>query len=1081
MINPRHAAVAALMTISVFVFGFTRAGMMAIAAQPTASPDSVTVTVDQVEISKDDVDAYRAILPASSMRTLDASSNNDILRPIGSGVVPVGAYRAMRVTLSGMSWSVASWGTTNRSPCTGDTTGVGNGPVDLGGHSLFYFKTADLGGNTLAYYRAHPPLTGYVGDPGHPFVLSSPIVVRKNVSTIVNLTFDVDHTLACNSMSLYTLAGGGPLATIAGSKTGLMDVDGAVLDPYADQFGVTNRGNHSVAFFDRAASNDVPPVRTLIGPATLLNEPTGAALSMNQADHTQDELFVANQGNNSISVFSRSSSGNSAPLRTISGAFTGLNSPEGLAVDAANSELVVANSGNHSVTFYDRLASQDALPLHSIIGSQTGLSQPSGIALRPDPDDATSGSIVVANHGNNSVTIYDRNSLLTTFGQLNGGAGAATSVSVGNSLSLAVNGGSPRSIAFTSTVNADGVAVATQIQNLVRALAPSVPSQLQQAFLYFTASFDVSTTSYALTSGAPGSDSSVVVTGGSSANALKLTQGQGAIQIDGTNVSPVKTLAGSNTQLNGPSAVAVYSDPGYPANDEIVVANEGGSPVTGTITIYNWNDVMNCPLPNCVAQSNGDVDLTPATTINGLNAPNGLYLDPAQNQIGVVQAGDQVVMAFQPSIVPAGSNMASSGSELSGNYNVVIYGVDLKAVNRRGYVTPVVISERGTAHFDGAGGLSLSLDTQLGRQILEVDCLAGPDLGITKTGYYGVNDDGSFYMLLPGTGGSFQGAFVPDGSVFVGSVYDSADHLRLIYGVRAATSAPYLTSDGTSTGSATHYGLASYRNDLFTVGRLDDDPKTTDTLRYVLGIGMAGTDSASFTGSSGDANLVESLDPMGEEADAQSGGALYRTGFSLLELPVQLYDNSNPGGGSIHNQADGMTGAVTANGATLIFARDTTTQDSNGCPTDIGFGMGLRQRPAGTFHVSSLKGTYFVAAFGDQFDENTRRSKHRASALSLTFDGKGHVQMAEIDNQEGMISTDRIVFTYQVHPKNVPTIGANLIRVDVVDLFNRAVVGPFASALFGENGQSLIFFRSLNQVDNPNLTRLLGLALFQHS
>jgi len=1066
MSNPRHAAVAALTIISLFVIVCTRAGM-AIAAQPTASPDSVTVTVDQVNISMDGID-YHPLLTASSMRTLNSSSQNEIGR---ADDIPVGAYRALWVTLSAMSWSVASWGTTNRSPCTGDTAGAGNGPVDLGGHSFFYFKTPDLGGNTLAYYRAHPPLTGYVGDAGHPFVLSSPIIVRKGLPTTVNLMIDVDHTLACNSVSLYTLAGGGPLATIAGSKTGLTDVDGAVLDPYADQIGVTNRGNHSVAFYDRSAFNDVPPVRTLIGPATLLNEPTGAVLSMNQADHTQDELFVASQGNNSISVFSRSSSGNSAPLRTISGLFTGLNSPEGVAVDAANSELVVANSGNHSVTFYDRLASQDALPLHSIIGSQTGLSQPSGIALRPDPDDATSNAIVVANRGNKSVTIYDRNGLLTTFGQLNGGSGAATSVSVGNSLSLALNGGSPRSIAFTSTVNSDGVAVATQIQNRVRALAPSVPSQLQPAFLYFTASFDLSTTSYVLTSGAPGSDSSVVVTGGSSANALKLTQSQGAIQIDGTNVSPVKTLAGLNTQLNDPSAVAVYSDPGYPANDEIIVANAGGSPGTDTITIYGWNTVMN----------SSDGNVSPATTINGLNTPNGLYLDPAQNQLGVVQGGDQVVMAFQPSIVPAGSNMAGSGSALSGKYNIVVYGVDLKAVNRRGYVTPVVISERGMAHFDGSGGLSLSLDTQLGRQVLEVDCLAGPDVGITKTGFYGVNDDGSFYMLLPGTGGSFQGAFVPDGSVFVGSVYDSSDHLRLIYGVRTATSPPYLTSDGTSTGSAAHYGFASYRNDLFTVGRFDDDPKTTDTLRYVLGIGMAGTDSASFTGSSGDANLVESLNPMGEEADTQSGGALYRTGFSLLELPVQLYDNSNPGEGSIHNQADGLTGAVTADGATLIFARDTTTQDSNGCPTDIGFGMGLRQRPAGTFHVSSLKGTYFVAAFGDQFDENTRRSKHRATALSLTFDGKGNVQMAEIDNQEGMISTDLISFTYQVHPRNVPVIGANLLRVDVVDLFNRAIVGPFASALFGDNGQSLIFFRSLNQVDNPNLTRLLGLALFQHS
>jgi hypothetical protein len=1067
MTDPRRAAVAAIIIMSVGVFVCTRAGM-AVAVQPTASPDSVTVTIDQVEISQDDVGDYHTLLTASSMMTFDASGTNEIGR---RDDVPVGTYRALRVTLSGMSWSVVSWGTTNRSPCTGDVAGAGNGPVDLGGHTDIYFKTPDLGGNTLAYYRAHPALTGYVGDAAHPFVLSSPIIVRKGLPTTVNLSFNVDHALSCNSVSLFTLAGGGPLSTIAGSKTGLTDIDGAVLDPYADQIGVTNRGNHSVSFFDRMGSNDVYPVRTLIGPATLLNEPSGAALFMDQTDHTQDELFVANQGNNSISVFSRSSSGNSAPLRSISGLFTELSAPEGIAVDAAHDELVVANSGNDSVTFYDRNANEDAFPLHSIIGSQTGLSQPSGVALRPDPDDATAGSIIVANYGNDSVTIYDRNGLLTTFGQLRGGTGAATSMSAGNTLNLALNGDIPRSIAFGPSVSADGVAVATQIQNKVRALASSVPSQLRPAYLNFTAVFDLATTSYTLTSGASGSDSAVVVTGGSSVDALKLSESQGAMQIDGTNVSPVMTLAGVNTQLNGPSAVAVYTDPTYPANDEIIVANEGLSPGTGTITIYGWNAVMN----------SADGNVFPVTTINGLNTPNGLYLDTARSQIGVIHAGDQVVMAFQPAIVPAGSNVTGSAAGLSGNYNIVEYGVDLKAVNRRGYVIPVVISERGTAHLDGSGGLSVQIDSQLGRQVLEVDCLAGPDVGVTQTGSYGVNDDGSFYMLLPGIGGSVHGAYLPGGNVFVGSVYDSADHLRLIYGVRTSVSAPYLTSDGTSSGLATHYGFASYRDDLFTVGRFDDDVKTVDTLRYLLGVGMAETDAASFIGVSNDANFVQILNPVGEAGDATSGGPIYRTGFNVLELPTQLYDNSTPGGGTIHNQADGLTGAVTADGATLIFARDTTTQDSNGCPTDIGFGMGLRQRPAGTFRTSSLKGTYFVSAFGDLYNVGAQRSQHRVTALVLAFDGSGKVQLAEIDNQNGMISTDEALLTYQVHSDVVPIDGGISYQVDVVDLFDRVAAGPYASALIGENGQSLIFFRSMNQVHTPSLARLLGLGLFQHS
>jgi len=220
---------------------------------------------------------------------------------------------------------------------------------------------------------------------------------------------------------------------------------------------------------------------------------------------------------------------------------------------------------------------------------------------------------------------------------------------------------------------------------------------------------------------------------------------------------------------------------------------------------------------------------------------------------------------------------------------------------------------------------------------------------------------------------------------------------------------------------------------------------------------------------------------VGEAGDPKSGGPIFRTGFNVLELPVQLYDNSTPGGGTIHNQADGLTGAVTPDGATLIFARVTTTQDVNGCPTDIGFGMGLRQRPAGTFRASSLKGTYFVSAFGDLFNVSTQRSQHRVTALVLTFDGSGKVQMAEIDNQDGMISTDQALLTYQVRSRVVPIDGQILEQVDVVDLFDRVASGPTASALIGENGQSLLFFRALNQVHTPSLTRLLGLGLFQHS
>src|SRR5690349_10364966 len=66
----------------------------------------------------------------------------------------------------------------------------------------------------------------------------------------------------------------------------------------------------------------------------------------------QGELFVTNQNANSVTVYARTANGDVAPLRTISGAATGLNLPEGLAVDSVNNELVVANVGGNSITVY---------------------------------------------------------------------------------------------------------------------------------------------------------------------------------------------------------------------------------------------------------------------------------------------------------------------------------------------------------------------------------------------------------------------------------------------------------------------------------------------------------------------------------------------------------------------------------------------------------------------------------------------------------------------------------------------------------------------------------------------------------
>ena len=79
-------------------------------------------------------------------------------------------------------------------------------------------------------------------------------------------------------------------------------------------------------------------------------------------DLEHDEVFVANNGDNSILVFSRSADGNVAPLRAIHGARTGLDMPIGIALDPKSGEIWVTNSNSHTALVFARDASGDAAP-----------------------------------------------------------------------------------------------------------------------------------------------------------------------------------------------------------------------------------------------------------------------------------------------------------------------------------------------------------------------------------------------------------------------------------------------------------------------------------------------------------------------------------------------------------------------------------------------------------------------------------------------------------------------------------------------------------------------------------------------
>lgn len=155
---------------------------------------------------------------------------------------------------------------------------------------------------------------------------------------------------------------------------------------------VGNPGANSITAYPPGANGDATPTLTLAGPETGLDNPNGIAL-----DVTGD-VFVANAGANSITEYAPEATGDSAPVATIAGPLTGLDRPSGLARDDAG-DLFVANADNSTVTEYAPGAAGNVAPKARIAGARTRLVRPAGLVVDPK------GALRVAND-NDRITVY---------------------------------------------------------------------------------------------------------------------------------------------------------------------------------------------------------------------------------------------------------------------------------------------------------------------------------------------------------------------------------------------------------------------------------------------------------------------------------------------------------------------------------------------------------------------------------------------------------------------------------------------------------------------------------------------------
>jgi 6-phosphogluconolactonase (cycloisomerase 2 family) len=174
-----------------------------------------------------------------------------------------------------------------------------------------------------------------------------------------------------------------PLRRIQGDHTGLEAPHGIAVDSKNRLLYVNNWGHYanfrvagtgkfnppSIKVYALDASGDTPPLRVITGDKTQLNWPAAMKLNPDTGD-----LYVANDIGHSILVFSKAATaqGNVAPVRVLKGPKTLLRNPTGVFLDTKNKELWVSNLGNASATVYPLMANGDVAPLRIIRSAPEG-------------------------------------------------------------------------------------------------------------------------------------------------------------------------------------------------------------------------------------------------------------------------------------------------------------------------------------------------------------------------------------------------------------------------------------------------------------------------------------------------------------------------------------------------------------------------------------------------------------------------------------------------------------------------------------------------------------------------------------
>ena len=169
-----------------------------------------------------------------------------------------------------------------------------------------------------------------------------------------------------------------PIRTLDGQNTLMARTTHELaVDTVHNEIVVPNPFAQALLFFRDVAEGDEKPLRVIQGPKTML----GGSMDTDNVsiDLVNSEVYVTQEGSDSILVYPSRASGDVAPVRVLRGPKTEMRFPRRVTIDPVNNLMaVVASKG---ILIFNRTDQGDVAPRCVITGPKTGLGGGEGFTL----------------------------------------------------------------------------------------------------------------------------------------------------------------------------------------------------------------------------------------------------------------------------------------------------------------------------------------------------------------------------------------------------------------------------------------------------------------------------------------------------------------------------------------------------------------------------------------------------------------------------------------------------------------------------------------------------------------------------